>query len=112
MRMLMIAILTVSMTGPAFAGLLNGRDRGNQWFQDCEEEIARPFCGTLKVDPMVQSLAWQWIKQPPLDEPPGDVPAKPPPTTSYYLNHEGNPAWSSDHEQERGRTESSAETFR
>jgi hypothetical protein len=107
MRMLMIAILTVSMTGPALAGLLNGRDRGNQWFQDCEEEIARPFCGTLKVDPAVQSLAWQWIKQSPLDDAPANQP------TASYLNHEGNEASASEsaseHEQERGRTESSAE---
>ena len=70
MRILMISVFSLSMISSAFAGVLNERDRGSQWFQDCEQEIARPFCGTLKIDPAVQALAWQWQKQAPLDEKP------------------------------------------
>jgi len=69
MRILIISVFSFSMISSAFAGL-NERDRGSQWFQDCEQEIARPFCGTLKIDPVVQALAWQWQKQAPLDEKP------------------------------------------
>jgi hypothetical protein len=88
MRMLMISIFALSMIGPAFAGVLTERDRGNQWFQDCEQEVARPFCGTLKIDPAVQALAWQWQKQVPLDQTAVEVPAKQSPTTSYLDQQE------------------------
>lgn len=86
----MFSVLTLSMIGSAFAGVLNERDRGNQWFQDCEQEIARPFCGTLKIDPAVLSLAWQWRKQAPLDKTAGEAPAKRPPTTSYLNERESS----------------------
>jgi hypothetical protein len=64
MRMLMIITFLLSMVSPAFAGILHERERGNgsPWFQDCEQEVARPFCGTLKMDPAVEAMARQMEK--------------------------------------------------
>ena len=62
MRILMMLIVTLGMISPTFAGVLSERDRGNQWFQNCEEEIARPFCGALKINLEVDALTWQWQK--------------------------------------------------
>jgi hypothetical protein len=69
MRMLTIFMFTLSMMSPAFAGVLNEQGRGNHspWFQDCEQEVARPFCGTLKIDPAVEAMARQWDKHASLD---------------------------------------------
>jgi hypothetical protein len=60
MRILMMLIVTLGMISPTFAGVLSERDRENQWFQNCEEESARPFCGTLKINLTVDALTWQW----------------------------------------------------
>ena len=73
MRMLMMFMLTLSMMSSAFAGILSERDRshGSPWFQDCEQEVARPFCGTLKIDPAVEAMVRQLDKHASLD-PKGD----------------------------------------
>jgi hypothetical protein len=77
MRMLTIFIVTLGMMSPAFAGILNDQGRGTRspWFQDCEQEVARPFCGTLKIDPAVEAMARQWDKHASLD--PRDVEPSP-----------------------------------
>lgn len=92
MRTLMMLIFTLGMISPTFADVLNERDRGNQWFQNCEEEIARPFCGTLKINLAVQALTWQWQKQATLDTQGAELPADRPPTTSYLAPHDNQEA--------------------
>ena len=91
MRMLMITTVLLSMVSPAFAGILHERERGNgsPWFQDCEQEVARPFCGTLKMDPAVEAMARQMEKHVSLI--PKDV--EPPPTgsaTAPQLDRQNN----------------------
>jgi hypothetical protein len=89
MRILMMLIVTLGMISPTFAGVLSERDRGNQWFQNCEEEIARPFCGALKINLAVDALTWQWQKQSML-EPRGAAPSADRPSTTSYLASDDN----------------------
>ena len=67
MRTLIMFVFTLGMMTPAFAGVLTERDRGHEWFQNCEEEIAKPFCGTLKIQRAVEALSRQWSTRPDLD---------------------------------------------
>lgn len=83
MRTLMMCLLILGMISPAFAGVLNERQQGNDWFQNCEEEIARPFCGTLKVNPSVER--WQWPKRSEPDKRALESLGERLPTTSYLV---------------------------
>ena len=95
MRILMMLIVTLGMISPTFAGVLSERDRENQWFQNCEEEIARPFCGTLKINLAVDALTWQWQKPSTLDMRGAESPADRPSTTSYLAPDDNQEALSS-----------------
>jgi len=90
MRILMVLIVTLGMISPTFAGFLSERDRGNQWFQNCEEEIARPFCGTLKINLAVEALTWQ--KQSTLETRGAESSADQPSTTSYLASDDNEEA--------------------
>jgi hypothetical protein len=94
MHMLMVLVFTLGMISPAFAGVLSERDRENQWFQNCEEEIARPFCGTLKINLAVDALTWQWQKPSTLDIRGAESPADRPSTTSYLTPDDNQEALS------------------
>lgn len=87
MRILMTLIFAFGMASPSFAGVLNERDQRNQWFQNCEEEIAKPFCGTLKLNLAVEVVTWQWQKQSTLDKRTAESSADRVPTTSYLNPH-------------------------
>ena len=87
MRIVTMAVFTLGMVAPTFAGLLTERDRGSQWFQNCEEEIARPFCGTLKINLAVEALISQRQEQSTFDLRATKSPADQPPTTSYLAPH-------------------------
>jgi hypothetical protein len=95
MRILMMLIVTLGMISPTFAGVLSERDRENQWFQNCEEEIARPFCGTSKINLAVDALAWQWQKPSTLETRGAESPADRPSTTSYLAPDDNQEALSS-----------------
>jgi hypothetical protein len=94
MHMLMVLVFTLGMISPTFAGVLSERDRENQWFQNCEEEIARPFCGTLKINLAVDALTWQWQKPSTLDIRGAESPADRPSTTSYLTPDDNQEALS------------------
>jgi hypothetical protein len=93
MRILMMLIVTLGMISPTFAGILSERDRGNQWFQNCEEEIARPFCGALKINLAVDAPTWQW--QSTLAAHGAELSADRPSTTSYLASDDNQEALSS-----------------
>jgi hypothetical protein len=95
MRILMMLIVTLGMISPTFAGVLSERDRGNQWFQNCEEEIARPFCGALKINLAVDAQTWQWQKQSTLETRGAESSADRPPTASYLASDNNEEALSS-----------------
>jgi hypothetical protein len=94
MHMLMALVFTLGMVSSTFAGVLSERDRENQWFQNCEEEIARPFCGTLKINLAVDALTWQWQKPSTLDIRGAESPADRPSTTSYLTPDDNQEALS------------------
>jgi hypothetical protein len=95
MRILMMLIVTLGMISPTFAGVLSERDRGNKWFQNCEEEIARPFCGALKINLAVDALTWQWQKPSTLGTHGAELSADRPSTTSYLASDDNQEALSS-----------------
>jgi hypothetical protein len=95
MRILMMLIVTLGMISPTFAGVLSERDRGNPWFQNCEEEIARPFCGALKINLAVDAQTWQWQKQSTLGTRGAESSADRPSTTSYVASDDNEEALSS-----------------
>ena len=48
--------MTITLLGIASGTFGQGLGSGtptSRWFQNCEEEIAKPFCGTLKI-PQIQ----------------------------------------------------------
>jgi hypothetical protein len=85
MRILITFLFAFGMITPTFAGIFNERDQENDWFQNCEEEIARPFCGTLKINPAVEALGWQWPKQPDFGQRVLESLGERLPTTSYLV---------------------------
>ena len=106
MRMLMIFTFTLSMVGPAFAGILSERDRsnGSPWFQDCEQEVARPFCGTLKIDPAVEALVRQWDKHASLEPRSVEAPPKGSPTARSLDRQDSSKSVAED-EERKGASE-------
>ena len=88
LRTIMMFMFTLGMISAAFAGLRSEHDRENQWFRNCEDEIARPFCGTLKIDLDVEALASQWQKPPTVEKKAAKSPVKEAPTTSYLAPHD------------------------
>ena len=53
MRSFYMTITLLGIASGAFGQGLGAGTPTSRWFQNCEEEIAKPFCGTLKI-PQIQ----------------------------------------------------------